>query len=240
MTIPPCFNRPPRAAGRWQQVGRRPDGRPVLRWRPCWFEDRCATWDCPPDATPSPVIAGWVCAGCRWLPPAAIRHGLVPAALTDQRRYTARRRGDDRTPGHYLLTNEKFANLNGDALTAAEVPLATKCENTQVHYGPAAKETAALLALARGKKGLAQAIRNSDSRKFAQWKDAAMHAIPQISDAATKDRAVGMSLRTVLERRYGFTEPEIEQEMARIQAEAMDPVTSELLAKVRVGADGGA
>lgn len=145
-----------------------------------------------------------------------------------------------RTPGHYLLTNEKFANLNGDALTAAEVPLATKCENTQVHYSPAAKETAALLALARGKKGLAQAIRNSDSRKFVQWKDAAMHAIPQISDAATKDRAVGMSLRTVLERRYGFTEAEIEQEMARIQAEAMDPVTSELLAKVRVGADGGA
>lgn len=128
-----------------------------------------------------------------------------------------------RTPGHYLLSNEKFANLNGDALTAAEVPLATKVENEQTHFNPSAKETAALMALVRGKKDMAAAIRASDGRQFVQWKHAAMHSLAQIADAATKDRAVGMSLRTVLERRYGFTEPEIDREMDRIRAEQVDP-----------------
>ncbi len=140
------------------------------------------------------------------------------------------------TPGHYLLTNEKFANLNGDALTAAEVPLATKVENQQTHFNPAAKETAALMALVRGKKDMAAAIRAADGRRFVQWKDPAMHSLGQVADAATKDKAVGLSMRTVLERRYGMTEDEIEREMQRIQAEAMDPVTAELLAKVRAGA----
>ncbi len=147
-----------------------------------------------------------------------------------------------RTPGHYLLTNEKFANLNGDALTAAEVPLATKVGNQQAHYNPAAKETAALMALVRGKTDLAAAIRSSDGERFVHWKDPAMHSLAQVADAATKDRAVGMSLRTVLERRYGMTEPEIERELERIREERrvdpealLDPVT---LAAIK-GAAGG-
>ncbi|WP_332644071.1 phage portal protein [Aeromicrobium sp.] len=147
-----------------------------------------------------------------------------------------------RTPGHYLLTNEKFANLNGDALTAAEVPLSDKVGNQQTHYNPAAKETAALMALVRGKKDLADAIRGSDGARFVHWKDRAMHSLQQLADAATKDRAVGMSLRTVLERRYGFTEPEIERELNRIRDEQridpealLDPVT---LAAIK-GAAGG-
>lgn len=143
-----------------------------------------------------------------------------------------------RTPGHYLLTNEKFANLNGDALTAAEVPLATKCVSAQTHYGPAAKETAALMALVRGKKDLARAIRESDALRFVQWKDPAMHSLAQVADAATKDRAVGMSLRTVLERRYGFTEPEIEQELARVREERSDP-TLDRIAEGLINADAG-
>lgn len=127
------------------------------------------------------------------------------------------------TPGHYLLSNEKFANLNGDALTAAEVPLATKVANQQTHFNPAAKETARLMALVRGKRGLADQIRVTDGRRFVQWKDPAMHSLSQVADAATKDRAVGLSLRTVLETRYGMTEPEIERELQRIADEQSDP-----------------
>jgi hypothetical protein len=127
------------------------------------------------------------------------------------------------TPGHYLLSNEKFANLNGDALTAAEVPLATKVANQQTHFNPAAKETARLMALVRSKKDLAAAIRVTDGRRFVQWKDPAMHSLSQVADAATKDRAVGLSLRTVLETRYGMTEPEIERELDRIRDEQSDP-----------------
>lgn len=135
------------------------------------------------------------------------------------------------TPGHYLLTNEKFANLNGDALTAAEVPLATKTGSAQTGYNPSAKATAQLMAKVRGQDGLAAAIAETNGRQFVQWKDPAMHSLAQVADAATKDRAVGLSLRTVLERRYGMTEPEIERELDRVRAEqedlfsTMDPVT---------------
>jgi hypothetical protein len=144
------------------------------------------------------------------------------------------------TPGHYLLTNEKFANLNGDALTAAEVPLATKVANQQVHFNPAAKETAALMAQVRGKSDLAAAIREADGRQFTQWKDPAMHSLGQVSDAATKDRAVGMSLRTTLERRYGMTEQEIDRELDRIRTEQTDPILSQILKDSVGNADTGA
>lgn len=127
------------------------------------------------------------------------------------------------TPGHYLLTNEKFANLNGDALTAAEVPLVDKVKNQRLHFNPSSKETAALMALVRGKKDLAAAIRGSDSARFTQWKNAEMNSPSQIADAATKDRSVGMSLRSVLERRYGMSEAEIDRELQRVRDEQQDP-----------------
>lgn len=129
-----------------------------------------------------------------------------------------------RTPGHYLHINDKMANLNGDALTAAEVPLATKCETFQMHASPAIKEIAALNALVRDRKDLADSIRSADSQKFVQWRDPAMHSLAQVADAATKDKSIGMSLRTILERRYGMTEPEIDREMERIKAEKSDPL----------------
>ena len=128
------------------------------------------------------------------------------------------------TPGHYLLTNEKFANLNGDALTAAEVPLADKVGSAQVTgYNPAAKETTRLMAKVRGLDGMADEIAARNGREFVQWKDRVHHTPNQIADAATKDRAVGLSLRTVLERRYGMTEQEIDREFERVAAEQSDP-----------------
>lgn len=127
------------------------------------------------------------------------------------------------TPGHYLLTNEKFANLNGDALTAAEVPLVDKVRDSQLFYSVAAKETARLMARIRGDEGLAESIAAASARQFVQWKNPAMHSLQQISDAATKDRATGLSLRTILERHYGMTEPEIDRELERIRAEQLDP-----------------
>ena len=129
------------------------------------------------------------------------------------------------TPGHYMLTNEKFANLNGDALTAAEVPLATKVGNQQLFYNPAAKDTARLMALVRGHKDIADQIAKTNGRRFVQWKDGATHSLSQVSDAAMKDRATGLSLRTVLETRYGMTEEQIDREFDRIRAEQADPFT---------------
>ena len=141
------------------------------------------------------------------------------------------------TPGHSWLTNKFFANLNGDALTAAEVPLVQKCDAAiEGGYDYAARETFRLMAKVRGNDALAEEIRLS----AIQWKDRAMHSLAQVADAATKDRAVGMSLATVLRTRYGFTPTEVQAELDRVRAEAMDPVTTELLAKVRSGAGNGA
>jgi len=145
------------------------------------------------------------------------------------------------TPGHYLLSNEKFANLNGDALTAAEVPLATKVGNQQVHLTPAAKRTLRLMALTRNDKGSAEAIVEADGAHLVQWKDPAMHSLAQVADAATKDRSIGISLRTILERRYGMTEPEIDREMERIDAErgdSADPIIDRIAAGLTGGRSG--
>ena len=89
---PPCYNRAPYAAGRRHHTGRvvqhgtreTPDSpvvwgiaKPVLRWHPRWYEDRCVTWDGVgigqptakyPAGTPYPMAHGWRCSGCRWLP----------------------------------------------------------------------------------------------------------------------------------------------------------------------------
>lgn len=89
MTRPACWNRPPAAAGTWYRTGRTVrtgsrahpgapvvwDGpeKPVLRWFPRWFVDRCATWDgtgigATPDTARYPQAHGWDCTGCRWRP----------------------------------------------------------------------------------------------------------------------------------------------------------------------------
>jgi len=119
------------------------------------------------------------------------------------------------TPGHYLVLGEKFANLNADALTAAEVPLAKKVEAEQEFYNPDARDVFRLMAKVRGNDALAEQIRLSTIL----WKDAEMHSLSQVADAATKDRAVGMSLQTVLERRYGMGPQEVERELARVREE---------------------
>lgn len=160
----------------------------------------------------------------------AAKLDVFTAVITQAVRHIA---AQTSTPGHYLLASENYANLNGDALTAAEVPLATMVENQQIHFNPAAKDTTRLMALARGNRRLADQIRDADSRRYTQWKDAAMHSPSQIADAATKDKSIGMSLRTVLERRYGMTEPEINRELDRIRAEQADPLLQALVDQVK-------
>jgi hypothetical protein len=142
------------------------------------------------------------------------------------------------TPGHYLLSNEKFANLNGDALTAAEVPLVTKAEDSQVFYDPSARDVFRLMAKVRGNDGLAESVRTASI----QWKDAAMHSLAQVADAATKDRSIGLSLETILRTRYGMTPSQIKAELARIRDEQridpfqlLDPATQAAIKGVGSG-----
>lgn len=67
---PHCHNRPPRPPGWWHPVRQKlGDRKPRYRWVSHeWSEDRCAAWDVPDGAKPAPLIMGWNCEGCRWLP----------------------------------------------------------------------------------------------------------------------------------------------------------------------------
>lgn len=133
-----------------------------------------------------------------------------------------------RTPGHYMLTNEKFANLNGDALTAAEVPLAKKVEGEQVAFTPPARDVFRLYAKARGNDALAEQVRLSAM----QWKGAETHTMAQTRDAAQKDKANGLPLAYILEKTYGLSQQEIERVMemrANELAQGQDPIAAALL-----------
>jgi hypothetical protein len=71
MTRPACYDREPFAPGAWMLA--RPAGpgtKARWRWVPAFFTDRCATWDTRPNhnETPYPLVHGWDCGGCRWLP----------------------------------------------------------------------------------------------------------------------------------------------------------------------------
>lgn len=146
-----------------------------------------------------------------------------------------------RTPGHYMLTNEKFANLNGDALTAAEVPLVKKVEAEQSSFTPPARDVFRLYAKARGNDALAEQIRLATM----QWKGAEMHTLAQTRDAAQKDKATGLPLAYILEKTYGLSQQEIDRVMdmrAAELAQGQDPIAAALLrdAGVNVDPDAGA
>jgi hypothetical protein len=67
---PRCYNRPAFDAGTWMRAGYR-YGKPLLRWVPRWFVNRCATHDgtgIGPNGETYPQAHKFDCTGCRWNP----------------------------------------------------------------------------------------------------------------------------------------------------------------------------
>lgn len=78
---PNCYNRPPFAAGRWHYTGEWRRNKPVMRWYPRWFVDRCATHDgvgIGPNNENYPAAHGWDCSGCRLDPARDDLQGIIP------------------------------------------------------------------------------------------------------------------------------------------------------------------
>lgn len=71
MMRPHCHNRPAFVAGRWVQQPPAPNRKPRWRWSPRRMSTDCGAWKVPPGSTPHPVLSGWDCSGCRWIPPLA-------------------------------------------------------------------------------------------------------------------------------------------------------------------------
>ncbi|MER6147964.1 phage portal protein [Streptomyces hirsutus] len=124
-----------------------------------------------------------------------------------------------RTPQHYLVG--KMANLAEGALLAAETGLVKRVEEKQTWSGQGLRETARLIALARGEKEKAQALRSGR----VLWKDAESRSHAQLADALLKLKQLGFPFKW-LALRYGLTPTEVaDVMMLRMEELEADPVT---------------
>ena len=132
-----------------------------------------------------------------------------------------------RTPIHYIMG--ELGNVNGETLTATELPLAMKVREGHKHLATPVREVFRRFALVRGNTEVAEQCRTA----VVQWKNPETSSDAQISDAATKDKVVGWPFAAILERRYGLSQPEIARVMAQVEAEGADPTLERVLRTVQ-------
>lgn len=130
------------------------------------------------------------------------------------------------TPIHYIMG--ELGNVNGETLTATELPLATKVRAGNKHLTQPVREVFRRFALVQGNPALAEACRAG----VVQWKNPETMSDAQVSDAASKDKTIGWPFAAILERRYNLSQPEIARIQAMAEAEASDPILSQVLGKV--------
>ena len=139
-----------------------------------------------------------------------------------------------RTPQHYLIG--KMANLAEGALLAAETGLVKRCDEKTLWYGQGLRETARLIALAKGDTRKAEALRSGR----VLWADTESRSHAQMADALVKLKDIGFPFEW-LALRYGLTPTEVADVVAMREREAeMDPIAAatQMLAQ-RPAPDGG-
>lgn len=94
-----------------------------------------------------------------------------------------------RTPPHYLLG--ALVNVSGDALTAAETGLVSKVRDRMTGWGESWEDVDRLAGLYLGV--------DPDPSSSLIWADPQFRSIAEISDAATKQQAVGVPWSTLME-----------------------------------------
>ncbi len=119
-----------------------------------------------------------------------------------------------KTPINYMGA---MSNVNGETLSGLRTPLHMKVRDGHKHLTGPVRRTFRLMALARGNDGVADACRTAD----VMWRNPETATDAQMSDAALKDSQIGWSQAGILERRYGMSQPEIDRELARREAEGL-------------------
>ena len=122
------------------------------------------------------------------------------------------------TPIHYIMG--ELGNVNGETLTALELPLATKVRKGHKSLTRPTREVFRRFAIVREQAAVADACRSATI----QWRNPETMSDAQVSDSASKDRAIGWPLSAIFERRYGMSQPEIDRLMDQIKGEADDPL----------------
>lgn len=137
-----------------------------------------------------------------------------------------------RTP-IYLIHGE-LGNVNGDTIAGLDSGLVTKVNAGNKFRTRPTREVFRRLALVRGNAGVAEACRSAD----VQWRNPATMMDSQVSDAASKDKALGWPFPAILERRYGMSQPEIARVMAQREAEALNDPELAAIGKLAGNASG--
>lgn len=127
-----------------------------------------------------------------------------------------------KTPINYMGA---LSNVNGETLDGLRTPLYMKVRDAHKHLTAPARRTFRLMALVRGDAAVAEACRTANIL----WRNPETATDAQTADAALKDIQAGWSHAGVLERRYGMSQTEIDRELARRQAEAVDPFLASIL-----------
>lgn len=122
-----------------------------------------------------------------------------------------------RTP--ITLVHGELGNVNGESIVVMEKPLRARAREQNTYNTAPMREVFALFALVRGRKDLARACRAGD----VGWSNPDIDSDAQLADAALKARQVGWSFSGVLEKYYGMSQPQIDRELSRIEAELNDP-----------------
>jgi hypothetical protein len=110
-----------------------------------------------------------------------------------------------RTPPHYLLA--RLVNTSGDALSVAEAGLVSKCRAKTLYFSDAWEEAIALALTAAG-----TATSRADCE--ALWANPERQTPAQLTDAATKKKALGVPLE-VIWLELGYTPQQIEEMRAQ-------------------------
>ena len=100
-----------------------------------------------------------------------------------------------RTPPTYLVSKVGMSNVNGEGLKASEGPLNEKVEEWWLFGDVAFREINRLIALARGDKALAQAVRLAKVNHVPP----AMRSESQIADMLVKKKTIGYPLEYLME-----------------------------------------
>lgn len=135
-----------------------------------------------------------------------------------------------RTPAHYLLIGGTIANVSGDAMKALETGLVKRTEEKTQHFGRATRDVFELVALVQDDQAKAKAVRGGQ----VLWKDVENRSDAQRADALSKKREIGYPLRYLLEL-DGLPPAEIDRVMGMRDAEALDPLTSQIIAGLDSG-----
>ena len=137
-----------------------------------------------------------------------------------------------RTPAQYLLG--EMSNVNGETLKASESGLVSKVSQRMRPFSEALEET---MRIARRAASLPD---SSGARMETLWKDPQYRTEGERTDAIVKRLQTRIASLRQAREDYGYSAEQIRRLEQDDLNEATDPVTAELLAKVRSDAGNGA